>query len=310
MKPVRNLLNLLKNIRKQRMMWLMVLPGILYVIIFNYVPMAGVVMAFQKLDLNKGVFTSPWVGFKNFEFLFASSDAWIMTRNTILYHIAFTATGLICSIGLAVVIHELTSRRFSKVMQTIIMMPHFLSIVVVATIVYAFLNPTYGFVNVTLAKFGISRINWYMTPAVWPPLLVFLNLWKGVGYSSVLYTAVLAGIPQEYYEAALMDGAKKLQQFRFITLPHLKFIVCINLISSMGSMLKSGLGWFYNVPRDSGMLYPVTQTIDTYVYRGLTQSANLGMTAAAAFYQSFVGMILVIVVNKIVSKIDSDAALF
>jgi len=181
---------------------------------------------------------------------------------------------------------------------------------VVATIVYAFLNPTYGFVNVTLAKFGISRINWYMTPAVWPPLLVFLNLWKGVGYSSVLYTAVLAGIPQEYYEAALMDGAKKLQQFRFITLPHLKFIVCINLISSMGSMLKSGLGWFYNVPRDSGMLYPVTQTIDTYVYRGLTQSANLGMTAAAAFYQSFVGMILVIVVNKIVSKIDSDAALF
>lgn len=307
MKPIRNFL---KNLFKQRVMWLMVLPGILYVIIFNYVPMAGVVMAFQKLDLNKGVFTSPWVGLNNFKFLFTTSDAWIMTRNTILYHIAFTATGLICAIALAVVIHELTNRRFSKVMQTVIMMPHFLSIVVVATIVYAFLNPTYGFVNSMLTKFGISRVNWYMMPKVWPPLLVFLNLWKGVGYSSVIYVAVLAGIPEEYYEAALMDGAKKLQQFRFITLPHLKFIISINLIRSMGSMLKSGLGWFYNVPRDSGMLYPVTQTIDTYVYRGLTNSANLGMTAAAAFYQSFVGMILILVVNKIVSKIDNDAALF
>lgn len=307
MKAIRNFL---KDIRKRWVMWLMVLPGILYVIIFNYVPMTGVVMAFQKLDLNKGIFTSPWVGFKNFKFLFTTSDAWVMTRNTILYHIAFTATSLVCAVALATIIHELTNRRFSKVMQTVIMMPHFLSIVVVATIVFAFLNPTYGFVNGLLAKWGISRVNWYLVPKIWPPLLVFLNLWKGVGYSSVIYVAVLAGIPEEYYEAALIDGAKKLQQFKFITLPHLKFIISINLIRSMGSMLKSGLGWFYNVPRDSGMLYPVTQTIDTYVYRGLTNSANLGMTAAAAFYQSFVGMILILVVNKIVSKVDNDAALF
>lgn len=307
MKPISNFL---KDIRKNWMMWLMILPGLVWVIIFCYVPMVGIVMAFQKLDLNKGPFTSPFVGLKNFEFLFASSDAWLITRNTVLYHIAFTVTSLICSIALAVIIHELTNRAFSKVTQTIIIMPHFLSIVVVATIVFAFLSPTSGYVNKVLGGFGIAPVNWYNLKGVWPPLLVFLNLWKNVGYSSIIYVAVLSGISEEYYEAALIDGATKLQQFRYITLPQLRFIVAINLIKSMGGMLKSGLGWFYNVPRDSGALYPVTQTLDTYIYRGLQNMGNLGMTTAVGVYQSVVGMLLVLLANAIVNKIDSDAALF
>lgn len=302
--------NLFKDIRKNWMLWLMALPGILFVIIFNYLPMIGIVMAFQKLDLSKGVFTSPFVGLDNFKFLFASTDAWVITRNTILYNVAFITTNLFCAIGLAVIIHELTHRRFSKVMQTVIIMPHFLSIVVVATIVYAFLSPTSGYVNSVLGNWGIAPVNWYNERAVWPPLLVFLHLWKGVGYSSIIYVAVLAGISEEYYEAALIDGATKLQQFRYITLPQLKFIVSINLIKSIGGLFKSGIGWFYNVPRDSGALYPVTNTLDTYIYRGLLNMNNIGMSTAAGLYQSVVGMILILIANGIVNKIDSDAALF
>lgn len=195
-------------------------------------------------------------------------------------------------------------------MQTVIIMPHFLSIVVVATIVYAFLSPTSGYVNSVLGNWGIAPVNWYNERAVWPPLLVFLHLWKGVGYSSIIYVAVLAGISEEYYEAALIDGATKLQQFRYITLPQLKFIVSINLIKSIGGLFKSGIGWFYNVPRDSGALYPVTNTLDTYIYRGLLNMNNIGMSTAAGLYQSVVGMILILIANGIVNKIDSDAALF
>lgn len=301
---------LLKDIRKHWMLWLMVLPGILFVLIFKYFPMVGIVMAFQKLDLSKGVFTSPWVGLKNFEFLFASTDAWVITRNTVLYNVAFITTKLVGAIGLAVIIHELTNRRFSKVMQTVIIMPHFLSMVVVATIVFAFLSPTSGYVNGVLADMGRSPVNWYGVRSVWPPLLVFLNLWKNIGYASIIYVAVLSGISEEYYEAALIDGATKLQQFRFITLPQLRYIVAIQLIKSVGGIMNSGIGWFYTVPRDSGVLYPVTQTLDTYIYRGLMNSSNIGMSTAAGLYQSLVGMVLILVVNKIVRKLDSDASLF
>lgn len=303
-------MKLIKDIRKNWMLWLMVLPGILYVVIFNYLPLTGLVMAFQKLDLRKGVFTSPFVGFDNFKFLFSTTDAWVITRNTVLYNVAFIVTKLVCSITLAVIIHELPNKRFAKVSQTILIMPYFLSVVVVATIVFAFLSPTNGFVNGLLKSLEIAPVNWYNERPFWPPFLVFLNLWMGVGYSAIVYIAVLSGISKEYYEAALIDGASKWQQFRYITLPQLRFIIAINLISSVGGIFRSGLGMFYNVPRDSGILFPVTQTLDTYIFRGMQSMSNLGMTTAAGLYQSVVGFILVLVANKIVSKIDSDAAMF
>ena len=288
----------------------MALPALLCVLIWSYLPMAGLVMAFQKLDLQKGLLSSPWVGFDNFKYLFTSSDAWVITRNTVFYNVVFILMNMVISVFLSVVFNELRSRSFAKVSQTVIIMPYFLSAVVVSSIVFAFLSPTDGFVNALLERYDIAPVKWYTERSVWPFVLVFLYLWQNVGYSSILYSAALSGIPAEYYEAAMIDGATKSQQFWHITLPHLRFVMCINLIRGIGRIFKSGLGLFYTIPRDSGALFPVTNVLDTYIYRGLMVSGDLGKTAAAGFYQSVVGLILVLIANKIISKIDSDSAMF
>ena len=298
------------DVRKHWMLWLMAMPAVLCLIIFNYIPMVGLVMAFQDLDFAKGIFTSPFIGFKNFEFLFASTDAWIVTRNTILYNVVFIVLNLFLSVGLAIIMHELTCVRYSKVLQTIYIMPHFLSMVVVATIVYAFLSPTSGFLNSILAEFGISRINWYAKKEAWPFILVLVNVWKHVGYNSIVYVATISGISDEYYEAALIDGATKLQQIRYITIPHMRYIIAIKLIMAIGGIFQSDFGLFYTVPRDSGSLYSVTNVLDTYIYRGMMNLNNMGMSTAAGLYQSVVGFVLVLVANKIVSKIDPETAMF
>lgn len=298
------------DLRKHWMLWLMAMPAVLCLIIFNYIPMVGLVMAFQNLDFAKGIFTSPFIGFKNFEFLFASTDAWIVTRNTILYNVVFIVLNLFLSVGLAIIMHELTCVRYSKVLQTIYIMPHFLSMVVVATIVYAFLSPTSGFLNSILAEFGISRINWYAKKEAWPFILVLVNVWKHVGYNSIVYVATISGISDEYYEAALIDGATKLQQIRYITIPHMRYIIAIKLIMAIGGIFQSDFGLFYTVPRDTGSLYPVTNVLDTYIYRGMMNLNNMGMSTAAGLYQSVVGFVLVLVANKIVSKIDPETAMF
>ena len=299
-----------KELRKHWILYLMALPAVLTQFIFNYIPMAGIVMAFQKLDLKKGVFSSPFVGLKNFEFLFASSDAWTITRNTICYNVVFIILGLICSVCLALLLSELTFKRYSKVMQTMFIMPYFLSMVVVSMVVFAFLSPTNGFVNTVIKSIGGNPINWYNAKEPWPFLLVLINLWKGTGYSAIVYMAVISGISSEFYEAAVLDGASKLQQARYITLPHLRTIISINLIMAVGGIFRADFGLFYSVPRNSGALYPVTDVLDTYIYRGLTTLNNPGMSAAAGLYQSVVGFILVLVANKVVTMIDADNAMF
>lgn len=295
---------------KNWMLWCLAFPGLLCVFVWSYLPMTGLVMAFQDLDLSKGLFTSPWAGLKNFKYLFTSSDAWIITRNTVLYNIAFIVFNMFFSVILAVILHELTHKLFAKVCQTVLIMPYFLSAVVVSAIVFAFLSPTNGYVNALLKDAGNTPVKWYTKPEIWPYFLVFIYLWQNIGYSSILYTAVLSGIPAEYYEAALVDGATKFQQFWYITLPQLRFVLSINLIRGVGNLFKSGLGMFYTIPRDSGPLFPVTNVLDTYIYRGLKVTNDLGMSTAAGFYQSIVGLILVLIANKIISKIDSDAAMF
>lgn len=299
-----------QEFRRHWQRYLMILPAVLALIIFEYIPMIGLVMAFQSLDFSAGIFSSPFVGLKNFEFLFASQDAWVITRNTICYNVVFIVLGLICAVALAIVMNELIWKRYSKVLQTIFIMPNFLSMVVLSTIVYAFLSPTNGFVNSLLSNHGMNSVNWYGVRGVWPFLLVLVHLYHSVGYSSIIYMAVISGISMEYYEAAALDGASKLQQARFITIPHLRPIICINLIRSIGGIFRADFGLFYTVPRDSGILYPVTNVLDTYIYRGLTTLNNPGMSTAAGLYQSVVGFILVIVANKIVTKIDSDSAMF
>ena len=302
--------NFLEDLQKHWMLWAMAAPAVIALFVFNYLPMAGLVMAFQRLDLKKGIFTSPFVGFKNFEFLFSTTDAWVITRNTILYNLIFIVLNLLCSVGLAVIMSELTCRFYSKVLQTVFIMPQFLSMVVVATIVSAFLSPTKGFVNTFLIEHGFSRVNWYSERGVWPFLLVLVYLWKNVGYSAVVYMAVISGISSEFYEAAALDGASKWQQVKYITIPHLRTIIVIKLIMAIGKIFRADFGLFYTVPRDSGTLYPVTNVLDTYIYRGMSQMNNIGMSTAAGLYQSVVGFILVLVANKIVTKIDPDSAMF
>lgn len=299
-----------KAFQKHWMLYSMALPAVILLLIFNYLPMVGIVMAFQELDYSKGIFTSPFVGFKNFEFLFTSSMIWDITRNTILYNVAFIIVNTVLSVGLALMINELTNKTFAKIIQTILIMPFFLSTVVLAMIVYAFLAYNYGFANTLLKGMGLDPQNWYNMPDFWPGFLIFVNAWRGIGFSSVTYTAVISGISQEYYEAATLDGASRWQQIRYITLPHLKTILCINLINAVGGMFRSDFGLFYTVTRNSGALYPTTQTLDVYIYNALQSMTNLGMTTAAGLYQSVVGFILVLVANKIIKSIDSDSAMF
>lgn len=293
-------------------LYLMSLPAVVTLLVFCYLPMGGLIMAFQNFNVSSGFFKSKFVGFKNFEFLFSTSDAFIITRNTVLYNLVFIVVNLILSVAIALLLSEIRSRRKAKVFQTIYMMPFFLSWAVVSIIVSAFLDRSNGFVNQILGMIAGEQtlINWYQRPEIWPVLLVLVNAWKGVGYQTVLYLAVISGISNDYYEAAVLDGASRFQQARYITIPHLRMIISISLIMSMGSIFRGDFGLFYNVPQDSGALYAVTDVIDTYIYRGLKSMGNLGMSTAAGLYQSVVGLVMVLVVNKIVSKIDPDSSMF
>ena len=290
---------------------LIALPGIIYLIINNYIPMFGVFLAFKNYNYVKGIFGSEWWGFKNFEFLFKTRDAWIMTRNTILYNAAFIVIGTIVAITIAILMHELGQRRRTKVFQAALILPNLLSWVVIGYIIYAFLNADTGFVNNTILKgLGLEEISWYSTQEPWPFILIFVYLWKYAGVSSIIYMASISGIDQNIYEAAQIDGASKVQQIMKITIPLLKPTVIVLTLMSVGRIFYSDFGLFYQVPQNSGRLFDVTQTIDTYVYRGLMELNNVGMSAAAALFQSVVGFILVLTVNAIVRKFDPDNALF
>lgn len=290
---------------------LIALPGIVYLIINNYIPMAGLFVAFKKYNFMKGLFGSDWCGLKNFEFLFATRDAWIMTRNTILYNLAFIIVGTVFAIAIAIMLCELGKRLRVKFFQAALLMPNLLSWVVIGFIAFAFLSAETGFINKTILNaLGKEPVTWYMEPSAWPFILILVNLWKNAGYQSIVYMASISGIDKSLYEAAAMDGATKMQQIFKITLPLLKPTIITLTLMSIGRMFYSDFGLFYQVPQNSGALFSVTQTIDTYVYRGLMESNNIGMSAAAGFYQSVVGFILVLLANWTVRKIDSDNALF
>lgn len=292
-------------------LFLIAAPGIAYLIINNYIPMAGLFVAFKKYNFMKGLFGSDWCGFKNFEFLFATKDAWIMTRNTILYNLAFIVIGTVFAIAIAIMLCELGTRLRVKFFQAALLMPNLLSWVVIGFIAFAFLSAETGFINKTiLAALGKEPETWYMKSAAWPWILIIVNLWKNAGYQSIVYMASISGIDKSLYEAAAMDGATKMEQIFKITLPLLKPTIITLTLMSIGRMFYSDFGLFYQVPMNSGALFSVTQTIDTYVYRGLMESNNIGMSAAAGFYQSVVGFILVLAANWTVRKIDSDNALF
>lgn len=302
---------LLKEIKRCIPIYLLFLPGAIYLIINNYIPMAGLVIAFKKYRARDGIWGSKWCGLNNFKFLFRTKDAWIITRNTLLYNSVFIMVNLIFAIIFAIFIADLMSKIMKKVYQSVILFPYLMSTVVLGYIVYAFFSQSTGMINNSILEpLGIEGINWYTKQSVWPFLLTFVNLWKGVGYGCLIYIAGINGIDPELFEAARLDGASKWQQIRYITLPSLVPTIITLTIMSVGQIFRSDFGLFYQIPRNSGSLLNVTNTLDTYVYRGLMERSDIGMSSAAGFYQSIVGFILVLVVNGIVRKKSRENALF
>ena len=286
-------------------------PGLIYLLINNYIPMFGIFIAFKSFSYKKGIFKSPWCEFKNFEFLFKTKDAFIMTRNTLLYNLAFIVLGTVLAIFIAVLLNTLGESIRTKFFQSSLLLPNLMSWVIIAYMVYAFLNSDSGFVDKTILKaFGASPVAWYMEKKYWPFILTFVYLWKNAGYMSIIYLAAIAGIDKSVYESASLDGATKAQQVFRITLPMLKPTVVIMTLMAVGRIFFSDFGLFYQVPMDSGAIYETTQTIDTYVYRGLMKLNDVGMSSAAGLFQSILGFIIVITANAIVRHVDSDNALF
>jgi putative aldouronate transport system permease protein len=288
----------------------MLVPGLVVFILFNYLPMFGVVIAFKKINYRIGILRSPFVGFENFRFLFATTDAFRITRNTILYNLLFIFCDVFFAIAIAVLMREIWQPGISKLYQTLLILPYFLSMVVVAYLVYGFLNPQYGFFNKTLEALGQKGVNWYNEPKYWPFIIPLTHWWKSLGYKSVVYLASIAGLDKELYEAAVIDGAGKWDQIRRITVPQLTPTMVIMFLLALGGIFRADFGLFYQVPMNSALLYDVTDVIDTYVYRALTQMNNIGMSSAASVYQAFVGAATVIAANIIVRRIDSTQALF
>ena len=304
----------MKRFRNNKELLLLTIPGAIWFLVFAYLPMFGVIVAFKRWRIHGGFFeslmNSKWVGFDNFKFLFQSSDAWLITKNTVLYNIVFIILGIVLPVTLAILLNELLNKKLAKFYQSSMFLPYFLSWVVVSYCLYAFLSPEKGYVNGILQSMGGKGISWYTEPKYWPFIIIFMSQWKAVGYGTVVYLASICCIDKSYYEAAMIDGASKFQQIKYITVPLLKPVMIIMFITSIGGMFRGDLGLFYQLPKDSGALYPVTNVIDTYVYRGLMNLGDIGMSSAASLYQSFVGLILIVTSNAIVRKVDEENAFF
>jgi putative aldouronate transport system permease protein len=295
---------------------LLALPTTIWYILFSFLPMFGIIIAFKNYKIFPGhnfiynLLHSEWAGFNNFKFMVKSKDLFILLRNTIGYNLIFIVLGILIPVTLAIMISLIHSKKKSKVYQTMMFFPHFMSWVVVSYFVFAFLSIDKGVINNILKSMGHETVQWYMEAKYWPFIFVFMQVWKTVGYSMVVYLASITGIDGTLYEAAVIDGATKWQQVKFITIPSLKTIVIMMFILSVGRIFYSDFGLFYQIPRGiTGSLYNVASTLDTYVYTALLASTPVGMTAAATFFQSVACCITILIANWIVKKIDNESAI-
>lgn len=298
---------------------LLSLPTVVWYILFSYLPIFGVILAFKDYKLQGGgmgffgsLFASEWAGFSNFEFLFKRDDIWFILFKTIGYNLLFIVLGIIIPVALAIMISNLYLSKLGKVCQTAMFLPYFMSWVVASYFIYAFLSPTKGLVASWMTSMGMEAFDFYGSQAnpFWSVLIVILNLWKSTGYNMVVYLATITGIDSTYYEAALIDGATKWQQATKITLPLMKNIMVIMGIMACGRIFNSDFGLFYQAPRNQSPIYPATQTLDVLIYMMLTSMNNIPMSAAAALFQSVFGCITLLLANWVVTKIDSDSAFF
>ena len=295
----------------------MVLPGAIWFFLLRYLPMAGIILAFKNYKVYpknptfwNNLMHSAWSGLKNFKFLFATTDSWIYIRNTVGYNVLWIFLGLVIAVAFAIMLNELSRKFIAKTYQTLMFFPYFLSWVVASYFLLAFLDPTRGLVDHYLVAHGMEKIDWYNSPQYWPVILTICNLWKNIGYSSILYLAAITGIDTSQYEAAAIDGASKWQQIKYVTIPNLRPMICILLIMNVGKIFNSDFGLFYTVPLNSGSLFSATQVIDTYVYRVMTATNNIGMSTAGGLLQNAVGFVCIMIANKVVQRIDEDSTLF
>ena len=298
------------QVRKFLPFYLMALPGIIYLIINNYMPLVGLQVAFKRFNYGKGLGGSDWNGLQNFEFLFSSNSAERLIRNTLLYNIAFILLGIAVGVAVAVLLNEVRQKRALKTYQTGILLPYLMSMVIISYLAYVFLSTNTGVVNGLIRRLGGENINWYNSPQYWPGLLIFINLWKNLGFNMILYYSSIVGFSQDYYEAAELDGATKWQQIIRITLPLLRPTIITLLILQLGQIFRSDFGLFYQVPMNQGALFEVTDTIDTFVYRALLKTPNIGMSSAAGFIQSVVGFVFILAANGVIRKLSPSDSLF
>lgn len=299
-----------KNRKRYRILTLMTLPALAYLFINCYLPMPGLYIAFKQINYTKGLWNSPWVGLDNFRYLFSTSDAWLITRNTVLYNVVFIVLRTTLAVAIAILMSEIGGRILSRVYQTSLIAPAMVSTAIVGYCVYGFLSPGYGYMNKILEALGMQRVNWYINADPWPVILAIVHIWKEVGYASIVYLASVVGIDRSYYEAAIVDGASRWNRIRYITIPMIKPTIITMVLLSIGGVFHADFGLFYQVPMGSGALLDTTNVIDTYVFRALMGSGDIGKSAAAGLYQSVVGFILVMISNYITRKISEEHALF
>lgn len=299
-----------KEIKRNRVLFLMLMPVVLYLFVFCYIPMPGVYIAFVNYNINKGIFGSQFVGFRNFHFLILNGDLWRITRNTLLYNIVFLLLGNLIQMIFAIMTAEVASKWFKKTSQAIILLPTFMSMVIVGVFAYNMLNYNYGFVNSLFVSMGLPRFDFYSSPGVWKYIIVAFKLWAGTGYGMIIYLATITGFSQEIYEAAYIDGANNWKKIRYITLPMLRPTFILLCLFSLGGILKGSFDLFYNLIGNNSVLYPQTDIIDTYVFRSLMGQFNFSLGSAVGFYQSFFGLILVLAVNLLIRKVEPESALF
>lgn len=300
----------LHDLHKNRTKWLMLLPAAVVVILMCYIPMAGIVLAFKEYNYHDGIFGSPWVGFENFQYFFKSGKAWLTTRNTILYNIAFLCVNTFLQIACAIMLSELAGKVFKRITQSVMFLPYFISWVVVGAFIYNLFNYEFGAVNAFLKGMGLTPVDVYSNKNAWPVILIIVSAFKNVGYGTVMYLASIVNIDGEMFEAADLDGATMWQKIRYITLPCIRPTVVILFLLAIGTIMKGDFQMFWQVTGNNPMVLDVTDVIDTYVTRSLLTLQEFGMTSAAGLYQSGVSFVLVLIANYIVKKVEPDYALF
>jgi putative aldouronate transport system permease protein len=298
------------EIRKNRYLYLLALPGLLFLLLFAYMPMLGHLLAFQRYRLADGLFGSAWIGFQNFEFFFQGNDWLRVTWNTVFLNGLFLVFGLGTAVVLAILLNEVTGKWFKKTAQSFVFLPYFISWLVVSMMVQTMFSSTEGIMNQALTALGFEGVDWYLSPGVWPYILTFVYVWKVAGYNSIIFLASITSISSEYYECAKMEGATRLQQIMYITLPLLRPIIIIMTLLGIGRIFYGDFGMIYAIIGDVGVLFPTTDVIDTYAYRALRQMGNFSMSSAIILYQSFMGLIAVVFFNWLTRKVDPDSRLF